>query len=174
MTAERLTPAPHVMRTVAKQAVQTSAAIVTTVHKTEAIALTAAQRQILARLEQPTEWKHTEHGTGEASYYARGFEGRPTASGEPYRAAKLTAAHRTLPFGTVLRVTNRVLKTAAQLRRPRQRPRAVPRPARRRPFARAAAEIGLVRRAAPGAARRAVAVAHRYSRRATASPSSSS
>ncbi len=106
MTADRLTPAPQVVRAAAKQAVQTSAAIVTTVHKTEAIALTAAQRQILARLEQPTEWTHTEHGTGEASYYARGFEGRPTASGEPYRAAKLTAAHRTLPFGTLLRVTN--------------------------------------------------------------------
>ena len=31
---------------------------------------------------------------------------RSTASGEPYRAVKLTAAHRTLPFGTLLRVTN--------------------------------------------------------------------
>jgi len=45
-------------------------------------------------------------GTGEASYYARGFEGRPTASGEPYRAAAFTAAHRSLEFGTVVRVTN--------------------------------------------------------------------
>ena len=106
MTAERLTPAPRVVRTVAKQAVQTSVAIATTVRKTEVIALTAAQHQILSRLEHPTEWKHTEHGTGEASYYASGFEGRSTASGEPYRAAKLTAAHRTLPFGTLLKVTN--------------------------------------------------------------------
>ena len=43
---------------------------------------------------------------GEASYYAPGFEGRPTASGEPYRALELTAAHRTLPFGTRVKVTN--------------------------------------------------------------------
>ena len=43
---------------------------------------------------------------GEASYYASGFEGRPTASGEPYRGKALTAAHRTLPFGTQVKVTN--------------------------------------------------------------------
>jgi rare lipoprotein A len=44
--------------------------------------------------------------TGEASYYARMLEGRPTASGEVYRGRALTAAHRSLPFGTRLRVTN--------------------------------------------------------------------
>lgn len=44
--------------------------------------------------------------TGTASYYANKFEGRKTASGETYRHAKLTAAHRTLPFGTQLKVTN--------------------------------------------------------------------
>jgi len=43
---------------------------------------------------------------GEASYYADNLEGRPTASGEPYRRSELTAAHRTYPFGTVLRVIN--------------------------------------------------------------------
>ncbi|MFC1810183.1 septal ring lytic transglycosylase RlpA family protein [Patescibacteria group bacterium] len=43
---------------------------------------------------------------GKGSYYADFFEGRGTASGEPYRAAELTAAHRTLPFGTVVKVTN--------------------------------------------------------------------
>lgn len=42
---------------------------------------------------------------GEASYYADSFQGKPTASGEPYDRNKLTAAHRTLPFGTRLRVT---------------------------------------------------------------------
>jgi rare lipoprotein A len=46
------------------------------------------------------------HGSGEASYYAPGFEGRSTASGEPYRSSAFTAAHRTLPFGTRVRVTN--------------------------------------------------------------------
>jgi rare lipoprotein A len=43
---------------------------------------------------------------GSASYYASKFEGRPTASGERYRAGALTAAHRSLPFGSVVRVTN--------------------------------------------------------------------
>lgn len=44
--------------------------------------------------------------TGMASYYGEAFEGKPTASGEPYRSSKLTAAHRTLAFGTRVRVTN--------------------------------------------------------------------
>lgn len=44
--------------------------------------------------------------TGEASYYARLFEGRKTASGELYRKDSLTAAHRTLPMGTIVQVVN--------------------------------------------------------------------
>ena len=43
---------------------------------------------------------------GIASYYADKFEGRLTASGEKYKHSKYTAAHKTLPFGTVVRVTN--------------------------------------------------------------------
>jgi rare lipoprotein A len=43
---------------------------------------------------------------GSASYYAAKFEGRLTANGERYRGSELTAAHRTLPFGTKVRVTN--------------------------------------------------------------------
>ncbi len=43
---------------------------------------------------------------GEASYYADKFEGSKTASGDLYKRNLLTAAHRTLPFGTKLRVTN--------------------------------------------------------------------
>ncbi|MCA9794548.1 MAG: septal ring lytic transglycosylase RlpA family protein [Candidatus Eremiobacteraeota bacterium] len=42
---------------------------------------------------------------GLASYYADKFQGRPTASGQPYDRQALTAAHRTHPFGTRLRVT---------------------------------------------------------------------
>ena len=44
--------------------------------------------------------------TGKASFYADKFEGSATASGEKYRANKLTAAHQTLPFGTIVKVTN--------------------------------------------------------------------
>ena len=44
--------------------------------------------------------------TGSASYYANSLAGNRTASGVPYDPRALVAAHRTLPFGTVLRVTN--------------------------------------------------------------------
>jgi len=43
---------------------------------------------------------------GVASFYADKFEGRTTASGEKYKHNKLTAAHKTLPFGTIVRVIN--------------------------------------------------------------------
>jgi rare lipoprotein A len=43
---------------------------------------------------------------GEASYYGEEFEGRTTANGETYVPTALTAAHRSLPFGTIVRVTN--------------------------------------------------------------------
>lgn len=42
----------------------------------------------------------------EVSYYSDKFDGRKTANGDVFRNSKLTAAHRTLPFGTKLRVTN--------------------------------------------------------------------
>jgi rare lipoprotein A len=45
---------------------------------------------------------------GIASWYGRPFDGRLTASGEIYDMEKMTAAHRTLPFGTVLQVENLV------------------------------------------------------------------
>ena len=45
-------------------------------------------------------------GTGRASYYGERFRGRRTASGERFDPDALTAAHRTLPFGTRIRVTN--------------------------------------------------------------------
>jgi len=44
--------------------------------------------------------------TGVASWYGKPFHGRKTSSGETYNMMALTAAHPTLPFGTVVRVTN--------------------------------------------------------------------
>ncbi|WP_320171228.1 septal ring lytic transglycosylase RlpA family protein [Maridesulfovibrio sp.] len=44
--------------------------------------------------------------SGKASYYADKFQGRSTASGEPYDKNAMTGAHRKLPFGTRVRVTN--------------------------------------------------------------------
>lgn len=46
------------------------------------------------------------HEKGGASYYGNEFRGRPTASGEKFRQYKLTAAHKTLPFGTKVKVKN--------------------------------------------------------------------
>ncbi|MEY3236132.1 MAG: hypothetical protein RI883_233 [Bacteroidota bacterium] len=44
--------------------------------------------------------------TGKASYYHNKFEGRKTSSGEVFRQDSLTAAHKNLPFGTILLVKN--------------------------------------------------------------------
>lgn len=44
--------------------------------------------------------------TGLASYYADKFNGRTTSNGETYDMYGLTAAHPTLPFGSILRITN--------------------------------------------------------------------
>jgi rare lipoprotein A len=46
---------------------------------------------------------------GQASWYGKAFQGKETASGEPYDMFSLTAAHRSLPLGTWVRVTD--LKT---------------------------------------------------------------
>lgn len=55
----------------------------------------------------PPAWRVDRHlGEGSASYYSDVLEGRPTASGQLYRGADLTAAHRNLPFGSRVRVTN--------------------------------------------------------------------
>jgi rare lipoprotein A len=44
--------------------------------------------------------------SGKASYYANRFHGRKTASGHPYFKGAMTAAHRSLPLGTWVRVVN--------------------------------------------------------------------
>ncbi len=49
---------------------------------------------------------HKPYQVGTASWYGEYFEGRATASGEPYKMHNLTAAHPTLPLGSWVRVTN--------------------------------------------------------------------
>lgn len=44
--------------------------------------------------------------TGKASYYSSKFQGRETSSGEIFKHNKYTAAHKTLPFGSIVRVVN--------------------------------------------------------------------
>ncbi len=50
---------------------------------------------------------------GLASYYSNDFQGRKTSNGEIFDNSKLTAAHRSYPFGTIVRVTN--LQTEANV-----------------------------------------------------------
>ena len=65
----------------------------------------ASPRFTSARYEKPeTEVSLTEEGV--ASYYADEFNGRQTSNGEIYDMNGLTAAHRTLPFNTKVKVTN--------------------------------------------------------------------
>jgi len=53
---------------------------------------------------------------GIASWYGPGFHGRPTASGERYDQNALTAAHRTLPLGSRVKVTNLATGKSVQVR----------------------------------------------------------
>ena len=54
--------------------------------------------------------------TGDASWYGSQYQGKPTASGEPFDMYAYTAANRTLPFGTVIRVTNLKNNKSVQVR----------------------------------------------------------
>lgn len=109
-------------------------------HPDEAVDLTA-----LDPLVEPATGDVLEYlGSGHASYYGRRFAGRPTASGETFDPKLFTAAHRTLPFGSLVRVTN-----------PRNGRSVIVRINDRGPFVKgreidisraAAEEIGLVRR----------------------------
>jgi len=49
---------------------------------------------------------HHWYQLGLASWYGKFFQGKTTASGEPFDENQLTCAHRTLPMGSVLKVTN--------------------------------------------------------------------
>lgn len=60
-----------------------------------------SEQQLLATYEGKTPTKVL---SGKATYYANSLAGRKTASGETYDPKAFTAAHRTLPFGTVVRV----------------------------------------------------------------------
>lgn len=64
----------------------------------------AQSKDALRQAPQPSanDW----HQVGLASWYGARFQGRETANGEPYNMSKLTCAHRFLPLGTWLKVTN--------------------------------------------------------------------
>jgi rare lipoprotein A len=77
-----------------------------------ALPFSAAEAKVHSRKHHPQHASsHTGSGTsGMASMYGSkrdGYAGGRTASGERVHSGALTAAHRTLPFGTMVRVTNR-------------------------------------------------------------------
>ncbi|MDZ7331227.1 MAG: septal ring lytic transglycosylase RlpA family protein [candidate division KSB1 bacterium] len=55
---------------------------------------------------KPLQLHQKKFETGYASYYSMSMKGNKTASGERYDPYQLTAAHPSLPFGTIVRVTN--------------------------------------------------------------------
>ena len=82
----------------------------------QATAPAAGQRVDTFRvLSASPELEPTEVIVGKASWYGGSFHGRPTSSGVPYNRFALTAAHRTLRAGTIVRVTNLRNKRSAVL-----------------------------------------------------------
>src|ERR1044071_1282514 len=59
-----------------------------------------------ARISKLQVRRHKPYQVGTASWYGKQFEGKPTATGEPYDMHEFTAAHMTLPLGTWVKVTN--------------------------------------------------------------------
>lgn len=70
------------------------------------ITLAAATADLAVAADVSEPFAETEIGGGMASYYGRELAGNRTASGERFDPGQLTAAHRTLPFGSRVRVTN--------------------------------------------------------------------
>jgi rare lipoprotein A len=64
--------------------------------------VSSVQLQPVARKQVKTK----PYQVGTASWYGETFEGKPTASGEPYDMYDMTAAHLTLPMGSYVKVTN--------------------------------------------------------------------
>ena len=66
--------------------------------------LAGCSRPTHADASEPQRARRVYHGI--ASFYGPGFEGQETASGRIFDSDEMVAAHRTLPFGTTVRVTN--------------------------------------------------------------------
>jgi len=73
-----------------------------------------SQRKTHEATPPPSESHHAE--TGQASWYGKAHQGQLTASGERFDMHALTAAHRSLPFGTIVRVTDLKSKRSVNVR----------------------------------------------------------
>jgi rare lipoprotein A len=83
------------------------------------IASPTVKQEITAKTDSPTGQatvKHHWFQLGKASWYGGSFNGKKTANGETYDMFGMTCAHRTLPLGTWVRVTNLTNKRTAVLR----------------------------------------------------------
>ena len=80
----------------------TAIALLVTVVGVAAHATVTSHAQNDSQTPKATKWFQI----GKASWYGRRFQGHRTASGEPFDLNMLTCAHRTLPIGSLLRVTN--------------------------------------------------------------------
>ena len=84
----------------------TSVEAVLTAGATRPVVANAGTRPVLPIAAPSSAPRVRSVSNGQASWYGPGFYGNRTANGEVFRPGTLTAAHRTLPFGTKVRVTN--------------------------------------------------------------------
>ncbi|MEX2441996.1 MAG: septal ring lytic transglycosylase RlpA family protein [Alkalispirochaeta sp.] len=75
-----------------------------------------AQEDAARPVPAPPDSRHTHQVEGVASWYGGKFQGRLTANGEIFDTNQLTAAHRTLPFDTIVRVTNLTTDQSVEVR----------------------------------------------------------
>ena len=90
----------------AKEAKATKASKAKVVHTTVKVSKSSVSGQVKKVSYSPVGAKAKFASAGVASYYGPGFHGRRTANGERFDMHAMTAAHRTLPFGTLVKVTN--------------------------------------------------------------------
>lgn len=90
----------------AKEAKATKVSKAKVVHTTVKVSKSSVSGQVKKVSYSPVSAKAKFASAGVASYYGPGFHGRRTANGERFDMHAMTAAHRTLPFGTLVKVTN--------------------------------------------------------------------
>ena len=81
-----------------------------------AVSQARAEPRTLQAMPTEAEPKERTIEAGPASWYGPGFHGRSTASGEPFNTNELTAAHRTLPFGTRIKVVHQKTRRSVVVR----------------------------------------------------------
>lgn len=102
------TPLGRLLRTSATGIRRTRAGVMLCVLSASATIIASPTVKSNAGAEKAGAAKHRWYQVGRASWYGRQFQGRKTASGERFDMNALTCAHRSLPLGSWIRVTNLV------------------------------------------------------------------